>query len=443
MALGFAGSVDCDVHCAGCESSIQLKQLHELLHSMCCERVADDAAFHRSFRSKVLEVLSLVESCSFAGYALAHGQAPSVLHLAAGCGCLEACASILRRCKRLNFISDQRGQTPLFWALEEGLCGTVELLLQNGADVYQADGEGRVTLHVVAQNGLPRCCAHVLKALRQQDRAPFTASMLEQRNRRGLTSLHIAAQQGHRDVAQLLLQASADAMSLALQGRTPLHLAASGGHVEVGTLLLQAAPIAAHTEDAEGLTPLSIAVESGACPGELLRALSSNANQQLEIQTRWQRNFEPACRSSMNVPACAAFLEIGRPKLISVEHMYLRLTCHVVDSLGAIEAFLVEVMGKEATVHYPRKQQRQLRDDIELRVPRTTAGETLWDGGDACQFRVHGVLTAQAARLGSFSDWHVTSAWSQRCIIPGVPATKHLCLQSSALDIMSMKLVSA
>ena len=56
----------------------------------------------------------------------------------------------------------------------------------------------------------------------------------------GATPLYIAAQNGHLEVARLLLDATADKDKAMNMGATPLFVAAQNGHLEVARLLLDA-----------------------------------------------------------------------------------------------------------------------------------------------------------------------------------------------------------
>jgi ankyrin repeat protein len=78
----------------------------------------------------------------------------------------------------------------------------------------------------------------------------------------GLTPLHYAAWQGHKEVAELLLIAKADINAKANDGRTPLHVAAYWGQKDVAALLLvNQADV--NAKDEGGWTPLHYAAWGG------------------------------------------------------------------------------------------------------------------------------------------------------------------------------------
>ena len=81
-------------------------------------------------------------------------------------------------------------------------------------------------------------------------------------DRFGFRPLHWAAHYGHKDVAELLLANGADMNPQEWQGLTPLHWAALEGHKDVAELLL-AKGADVNAKDNEGRTPLAVAEEYG------------------------------------------------------------------------------------------------------------------------------------------------------------------------------------
>lgn len=95
-----------------------------------------------------------------------------------------------------------------------------------------------------------------------------------------LTSLHIAAEYGSKDVARLLVDRGADLKATDLGGKTPLHLAAAGRDTSVAMLLL-AHGANVNAADDDGDTPLIIAARASnrdASMIELLVSRGGNVN---------------------------------------------------------------------------------------------------------------------------------------------------------------------
>ena len=76
------------------------------------------------------------------------------------------------------------------------------------------------------------------------------------------TPLHYAAEQGHKDIAKLLLANKADVNAKAEDGRSPLHWAAWNGHKELVELLL-AHGVQANARGEDDKTPLHWASKQG------------------------------------------------------------------------------------------------------------------------------------------------------------------------------------
>jgi hypothetical protein len=103
-------------------------------------------------------------------------------------------------------------------------------------------------------------------------RSGTTALLLDARNERGQTALHIAARSGHEHVVAALLRAeAADPNTSDKIGATPLHSAAVYGHLSVVRLLLSQGADPAAT-DAKALTALEWAKREFA-PAIVLAAL--------------------------------------------------------------------------------------------------------------------------------------------------------------------------
>lgn len=397
-----------------------IEKLHILLYEMHRSYAVDPGAFREVYKSKTEEALSLIDVSTFAGYAVGHsvGCQTTVLHFAAGSGCMEVCAAILQRCSRLNFVVDAAGQTPLFWATQSGFCATTQLLLRFSADVVHTDIQGQSPLHVAAASGFIRTCGALIAAVacRGSDSQQHVLNLCTSR---GLSALHLASRHGHTEVVMQLLEAKADACSETIQGRVPLHLAAMAGHAVAVDCLLAAEPKAHQMEDTEGMRAIDYAHERGWEP--IIQTLSCEAKEQEKMRSKWRSQFEPRCRSLLNVAACEAFLEIGTPQLISVEHQLLRFTCRVIDALSLLEGYLVEVeVGGmiPALIDFVRRKEQKASDLVEFRVPRYWDGMSVWEIGTAFRLRVIGTLVVELATKAGLGCTAVYSTWTQ-CALRG------------------------
>lgn len=415
-----------------------LVSLHNRLREMHRLRDVDPAAFRASYEARAQEAVRLAESANYKGYALRQGEPPCALHYAAGCGCLEACTSILQRCERLNFVADTAGQTALFWAAQSGLRSTVSLLIRYGADVAHVDREGRAPLHLAAANGFPHTCGLLLAAHVRSIGSCGRPCLELKTCRQGETPLHLAARYGHVEVVHRLLESAADPSERTVQGRTPLHLAAMAGHAFVVQRLLEVAepgvqpPMLVGLSDTQGMRAVDYAAERDW--EEATWALAGEELAQEELRTEWRTRFEPECRAFLNVPMCEAFLEIGRPEVLAVEHLWLRLECRIVDALGLIERYSVEVCSAgfpkshadtgngsrkaTSTVEFCRDADQEPIDDVEFRIPKFIGNTAVWNPGAISKFRVVGLLAPTAQAKAAYPCSQVHSAWTLPLRLP-------------------------
>lgn len=158
----------------------------------------------------------------------------SALHHAALNGNVEVIALLLES-QSIVDIKDQKGMRPLHYAAWQGKCEPMKMLLKAGSSVNSQSDEGQMPLHLSSQHGHYEGSEMLL----QHQSNPCL------RDHAGKTPLDLACEFGRVTVVQLLLNSNMCAAMLEPKPSDPngissLHLAAKNGHIEVIKLLIQA-----------------------------------------------------------------------------------------------------------------------------------------------------------------------------------------------------------
>ena len=186
-------------------------------------------------------------------------------------------------------------EAPIIDAARRGDAEAVGALLDRGADVNAAQGDGMTALHWAAERGHTAVAEPLISA----------AADVSAKTRIGsYTPLHLAARGGHGSMVHLLLEAGSDpAVATTNSGVTPLHLAAAaiGGADAVAALLAHGADPNA-LEWSAGQTPLMFAagsdraeavnmlLEGGADPG--VRTQVVDVLRRLALDREAKRRFQ-------------------------------------------------------------------------------------------------------------------------------------------------------
>jgi len=132
-------------------------------------------------------------------------------------------------------------------ASEHGDVAQVETLLSLRTDPQQQDDAGMSPLCLAARNGHKEVARVLLTSAPAQ-------SLLQHCTGAGVTAVHIAAQEGHSDALALLISQSAEVNGGCIQGKTPLLYAGENGHMSACRLLVEArADFKRRTKDEETL----------------------------------------------------------------------------------------------------------------------------------------------------------------------------------------------
>ncbi|XP_068249556.1 transient receptor potential cation channel subfamily A member 1 isoform X2 [Palaemon carinicauda] len=149
---------------------------------------------------------------------------------------------------------DSMGWSPLHYASRGGQITSLASLLSLGACVRTKDIRNESPLHFAAKYGRYNTVRQLLESCNG-------FLILNECNDEGKTALHIASEEGHTRVVQLLISKGA-LLHKDHFGRTPLHLAATGGHTQVIKTLLAVHSHILDQTDKDGNTPLHMAVRA-------------------------------------------------------------------------------------------------------------------------------------------------------------------------------------
>jgi ankyrin repeat protein len=142
------------------------------------------------------------------------------------------------------------GKTPVADATMRGDREAVRALLQQGADVNAAQGDGMTALHWAALEGDLETAKMLL----------YAGANVKSSTRLGaFTPLLLASKNGHAALVGALLEAGADPNEATTNGTTALMLASASGSVEATTALLDRGASIDATENAMGQTALMFA----------------------------------------------------------------------------------------------------------------------------------------------------------------------------------------
>ncbi|XP_078071627.1 transient receptor potential cation channel subfamily A member 1b [Mustelus asterias] len=150
---------------------------------------------------------------------------------------------------------DINGCTPLHYVCRQGLTSSVEKMLTLKASPYLKTVDKKSSLHFAAGYGRLNTCKLLLQNINE-------TKLLNEGDEKGMTPLHLAVQNGHTKVVQLLLRKGA----LLLRDYkcwTSLHYAAFGGYTQTMEVLLQTDATLLNRVDENGNTALHLAAREG------------------------------------------------------------------------------------------------------------------------------------------------------------------------------------
>ncbi len=181
------------------------------------------------------------------------------IHDAAANGDVAGVQRLLTSDTKLVNARAANGATPLLWACIRGQLEVARLLVERGADVNLAQGDGWTPLHAAVCDGNDAAHIGITRLLLEH------GAKLEARNGIGWTALHAAALKGNTATMGVLLEQKADVGAKDNTGGTALHIAAEQGRIEAVALLLDKGADAG-VKDKTGKSPAERALANAYVP---------------------------------------------------------------------------------------------------------------------------------------------------------------------------------
>ncbi|XP_071115609.1 ankyrin repeat domain-containing protein 50-like [Haliotis cracherodii] len=183
-------------------------------------------------------------------------QAPSFteLHNASEAGDLSRVKLILSQGRVDINRKEWIGRTPVMLAAGKGHTGLVKLLVSEGADISLKDRFGINILHSACMGGDVEMVKYVLS----RDMLDIDGKV-----RCGRTPMMLAAENGHRELVELLVSKGAHVIYVDDRRDNILHCACRGGHVEVVKYVLSQDMVGINSRGWKERTPIMLAAVNG------------------------------------------------------------------------------------------------------------------------------------------------------------------------------------
>ena len=124
-------------------------------------------------------------------------------------------------------IANERGETPIFWACENGSLPVIEFLVSVDASLHLLSANGGTLMHHAAARGHVAVCQYLLSAGLHVDAIDSS----------GKTPLFYAAQNAHYEAGMWLIQHNASLSIRSAKMATVMHCACDGGNSQLVQVL--------------------------------------------------------------------------------------------------------------------------------------------------------------------------------------------------------------
>lgn len=153
----------------------------------------------------------------------------------------------------VNVVNNKK-DTPVLWASRGNHIETVRYLIKNGADLHLENDKGSTPLYWAVRYGFKS----LVRVLIQEGRV----NLNQERKLGFLYPIVLASALGYDEIVKTLIESGAEVNAVISNSLTSLHVAAAEGHYKVVQVLIDVAKIPVDINDANGNSPLLLASKS-------------------------------------------------------------------------------------------------------------------------------------------------------------------------------------
>ncbi len=183
------------------------------------------------------------------------------IHLASFNGHAEIVNYLITQANVNAHTKDLEGFTPLYLAAHTGSDNVIKILVEIAkVDINSKNGKGfdSIPLAIASRNGYPSTVRYLLAHGARTD--------IDYLNLEEISSLYVAAHEGHTNVVKILIEIGRANVEVANteKGWTALHVAAHRGYLDIVKYLIEQAGANGHSTTGNNLdTPLTLAGKNG------------------------------------------------------------------------------------------------------------------------------------------------------------------------------------
>ena len=176
------------------------------------------------------------------------------LHIAAGCGHLNLCKTLMNKYNIDVQVPDDDGWTALHFSVRNGSYKLVSFFADMGSNIKLKTNDGRNCLHIAADCGYLNLCNAFINKYKFDVQIP---------NNDGWTALHYSAKNGSCELVKFFTDMGADVNLKTKNGLNCLHIAAEFGHLSLCKMFIKKHNYDAQITDNNGWSALHYSVRNG------------------------------------------------------------------------------------------------------------------------------------------------------------------------------------